>query len=177
MTSPRLRGLADPLQPSVARVGKGKEVARGGKDNRKWKGRHDAILPIVPACCATNQTAAEAALWQAIRNRRLRGFKFRRQEKLGQFIVDFACFEARLVVEVDSAQHATEEGLGHDAERTAWLTARGFQLMRFSNTDVLKDLPSVLEAIAAKLKDPSTPFPVPPSPPKAGEGRGFADAG
>ena len=71
-----------------------------------------------------NATDAERALWQQVRAARLGGHKFRRQAPVGRYIVDFVCFEARLIVEVDGGQHAERQR--QDAQRTAWLASQGF---------------------------------------------------
>src|SRR5262245_8649857 len=80
-----------------------------------------------------NATDAEMKLWQQVRNRRLGGFKFRRQASIGHHIVDFLCAEKRLVVELDGGQHAPEL----DASRTARLEALGYRVIRFWNNEVL----------------------------------------
>ena len=66
-------------------------------------------------------TEAERRMWRLLRDRRLGGFKFRRQEQLGRYIVDFVCFERKLVIELDGSQHADS---AYDAERDAWLRSR-----------------------------------------------------
>ena len=91
-----------------------------------------------------------------MRDRRLGGFKFRRQASIGSYIVDFLCVEARLVVEIDGGQHTPEL----DAKRTAWIEAQGFQIVRFWNNDVLSNLDGVLVILleclrAAPLTQPS----------------------
>ena len=87
-------------------------------------------------------TPAEAALWQALRAHKLRGFKFRRQQVIGPFIVDFYCASTRLVVEVDGPVH--ERRSDEDAARQEFLEARGLHVLRFQNADVLDRLDSVL---------------------------------
>jgi very-short-patch-repair endonuclease len=108
-------------------------------------------------------TEAERQLWSALRNRQLDGVKFRRQVTLGPYIVDFLCVDAALVVEVDGGQHSEEV----DASRSAWLTAQGYQILRFWNHEVLTNLDGVVEAIAVDLKKKTL---TQPSPAKAGEG-------
>jgi len=81
------------------------------------------------------ETRAEAHLWGALRARRLGGWKWKRQLPFGPFFLDFACVDARLIVEVDGGQHA--EQLGYDARRTAFLRGAGWRVMRFWNSDVL----------------------------------------
>ena len=110
---------------------------------------------------------AEAALWATLRRKRLR-VKFRRQEPIGRYIVDFVCFERQLVVEVDGSQHDEAAVQQKDDDRTAWLESQGFKVLRFWSNDVLRDTDAICEAIlnALSLESPS-PY---PSPIK-GEGR------
>jgi very-short-patch-repair endonuclease len=95
-------------------------------------------------------TEAETALWDRLRNRGLNGAKFRRQVPLGPFVVDFACFDARLVVEVDGGQHAASQQ--QDVQRTTWLEAQGYRVVRFWNNEVLENIEGVLQTIAANLE-------------------------
>ena len=81
----------------------------------------------------TNQTDAERKLWHQIRLLKAEGFHFRRQVPIDQFIVDFACFSQRLVIEVDGGQHNMEPGLKADAARDAHLYHQGFNVLRFWN--------------------------------------------
>jgi len=78
-------------------------------------------------------TDAEAAIWRLLRNRRLAQFKFRRQVPFQNYILDFVCFEKRLVVEIDGSQHSPEV----DQPRTDRLAAEGFRIARYWNNDVL----------------------------------------
>jgi very-short-patch-repair endonuclease len=93
-------------------------------------------------------TDAERAMWRLLRDRRLSTFKFRRQEPFKNYILDFVCFEKRLVIEIDGSQHAESES---DAARDAALSAKGFAIARYWNNDVLQQPASVLEDILAKL--------------------------
>jgi very-short-patch-repair endonuclease len=95
-----------------------------------------------------SQTNAERALWYHLRGNRLQGHKFRRQHPYGRYILDFVCLEARLVIELDGGQH---QGSVNDRERDAWLQARGFQILRFWNHDVLARPDAVLEHLFAAL--------------------------
>jgi len=99
----------------------------------------------------SNMTDAERALWQRIRRRQVEGRKFRRQFPLGNYIVDFICLEAGLVIEVDGGQHLER---AYDVRRTAWLEAQGFKVIRFWNNEVLKEMNAVLEAIRMELAPP-----------------------
>jgi very-short-patch-repair endonuclease len=107
------------------------------------------------------QTDAEKALWARLKNRQLDGVKFRRQQPLGPYIVDFASLERRIIVEVDGGQHNEpssfpfeEEGRGRerDGERTAWLKKRGYQVLRFWNNEVLMNMEAVLQRIMEVMR-------------------------
>ena len=97
----------------------------------------------------SNPTDAEKRLWSRLRRKQLAGHRFRRQVPLGTYVVDFACLEARLIVEVDGGQHG-EQGK-RDAARTAWLEAQGFRVLRFGNNDVLENTDGVFAAIRVAL--------------------------
>jgi len=96
----------------------------------------------------SRQTDAERKRWFAVRDRRLSGFKFVRQEAIGPFIVDFVCRDKRLVVEVDGGQHADS---AEDAARDAFLAGGGYRVMRFRNNDVLSNRDGVLTVILEAL--------------------------
>ena len=106
-----------------------------------------------------NPTDAEKRLWLALRQT-LPAAKFRRQVPVTPYFADFLSFAARLIVELDGGQHADAEAQVYDARRTAFLTRKGYKVLRFWNTDVMQNLHGVLETIAQNL-------PLPP-----GEGRG-----
>jgi very-short-patch-repair endonuclease len=105
-----------------------------------------------------DDTQAETRLWQALRNRKLGGWKWRRQVPRGPYIVDFFCAEAKLVVEVDGATHSSEAEVAYDLRRTAFLEEEGLTVFRITNHGVFEDLQSVCLAILA-LCDRSTPSP------------------
>jgi very-short-patch-repair endonuclease len=111
-------------------------------------------------------TAAEAILWQALRGSRL-GVRFRRQHPVGRFILDFWCAEAKLAVEVDGGIH--DEQQAHDAERSAVLELYGYEIVRFRNDEVLKDLPSVIQRIKTTISARTALLPLSCS---SGEGAG-----
>lgn len=90
-------------------------------------------------------TEAEHVLWERIRRREIHGARFRRQVVLGNYIVDFVCLEARLIIELDGAQHTLQRE--YDARRTEWLESQNFRVVRFWNSDVMEDLDGVVEAI------------------------------
>ena len=117
-----------------------------------------------------DQTEAERVLWQHVRDRRLLGWKFRRQRRVGPYFADFTCTEGHLIVELDGSQHL--DAVEHDAARTRFLETRGFRVLRFWNDDVLRETDAVLDAIAAALA-PQTPTRR-PLPPGGGQGSGPA---
>jgi very-short-patch-repair endonuclease len=96
-------------------------------------------------------TDAENRLWLAFKDRRIGPHKFRRQHPIGRFIVDFACLEGRLIIELDGGQHAGQ--VRYDDVRTRRLQALGLNVLRFWNNDVLADTEGVLTMIAAALSD------------------------
>jgi very-short-patch-repair endonuclease len=96
-------------------------------------------------------TDAEKALWMKLRNRQLEGVKFRRQQPIGSYIVDFVSFERKLVIEIDGGQHNEERTKERDEERTMRLEERGYRVMRFWNNEVLTNAEGVLERIREAL--------------------------
>jgi very-short-patch-repair endonuclease len=98
-----------------------------------------------------NATSAERRLWQGLRREQVTGFRFRRQVILGGFVADFACFEVRMVIEVDGATHGTDEEIARDAARSTALAAQGYDVLRFTNDDVFHNLNGVLETIHMRL--------------------------
>jgi very-short-patch-repair endonuclease len=94
-----------------------------------------------------SQTSAEAKLWQALRNRQLARWKFRRQHPIDRYIVDFVTLDGKLIVEVDGVMHSTSSEIERDRTRTEVLEACGFLVIRVSNSDVYENLEGVLEFI------------------------------
>jgi very-short-patch-repair endonuclease len=89
-------------------------------------------------------TRAERKLWSRLRDRRFLGLKFKRQVPIERFVVDFACLEANLIVEVDGGQHA--ERIAVDSRRTEILESLGYLVLRFWNNDVLMNIDGVLSS-------------------------------
>ena len=96
-----------------------------------------------------DSTDAERAFWNRVRNRRLSGYKFRRQVPIGPYIADFVCVSGGLIIELDGSQH--RERTDEDRERTRWLEGAGYRVLRVWNDDVLHNMDRVLEAIMAEL--------------------------
>jgi very-short-patch-repair endonuclease len=111
---------------------------------------HRPVKPIARAharAMRVTATEAEKALLRLLRDQRLAEMKWRRQIPIGAFIVDFVCFEHRLIVECDGSQHADNR---HDDKRDAWLWAQGFRVLRFWNHDVMGARLSVIDTILAQ---------------------------
>jgi very-short-patch-repair endonuclease len=98
-----------------------------------------------------NSTDAERILWSELRDHRLAGAGFRRQVPIENYVADFICHAAKLVIELDGGQHFSSHGEQADAKRSAALEARGFRVLRFSNRDVMTNRAGVLETIAAAV--------------------------
>jgi very-short-patch-repair endonuclease len=112
-------------------------------------------------------TDAEIKLWQNLRCRQINGFRFRKQSPMGQYIVDFICHEARLIVEVDGGQHT--EAMEYDDQRTRWLESQGYKVQRFWNNEVLEQLETVIEVIMDRCESNRSPLPFLP-PQNGGKG-------
>ena len=107
-----------------------------------------------------NMTDAECLLWRHLRAHRLDGRKFRRQQPIGPYVVDFVDFGARVIVEADGGQHNDN---ADDPVRDAWLTEQGFKVMRFWNNEILQSADAVLAMIWTAVAEaaPSPPAPLP----------------
>jgi very-short-patch-repair endonuclease len=147
-------------------------VRRGGDErqsaDRIWATRDHSVVPlnrVRARAMRAEPTDAEKKLWRHLRSRlAVDGTHFRRQVRLGPYIVDFACHQAGLIIEVDGGQHA--EAVNTDLERTKFLEAQGYRVLRFWNNDVLRNIDGVLEVIRSAV----TPTPTPdPSPQGGGE--------
>ncbi|MEW5966285.1 MAG: aminotransferase class III-fold pyridoxal phosphate-dependent enzyme [Pseudomonadota bacterium] len=155
-------------------AGAGGEGADGGSRGAR---RHPDIPPEYIEFARKlrhEQTDAESVLWYLLRDRRLAGYKFRRQHPMPPYTLDFYCHEASLAIELDGGQHAESV---RDARRDAWLAQQGLRVVRFWNNQVLQETEAVLSAIWAALPagerpHPQTlgPHPQPLSPGERGEG-------
>ncbi|BET57747.1 endonuclease domain-containing protein [Geobacter sp. 60473] len=106
----------------------------------------------------SNMTEPEKRMWyQCLKHLPLR---FRRQRPVGPYIVDFYCAELKLVIEIDGAGHATDEGIVYDAGRTAFLEGLGLRVIRFGNHEVMNNIEGVFESLQKEVRPPSIP-PIP----------------
>lgn len=149
----------------------------GARSRSEWEG--EGMRPTRKELLArarwmrANPTEAEERLWSTLRDRRLAAFKFRRQQVILPYIVDFVCFGERLIIEADGSQHANNPG---DARRDAYLRGQGFRLLRFWNNHIFVDAEAVAAAILDALSIPHPPKPSAWAPPSPARGEGFAGA-
>ena len=113
---------------------------------------HDDSITSRARRLRRDSTDAERLLWNRLRGRRLGGYKFRRQAPICGYIVDFACFDKRLIVEIDGGHHGFESNLGNDEVRRARIESEGFMVLRFWNSDVYADIDGVLESVLRQLE-------------------------
>ena len=104
-----------------------------------------------------NPTECEQALWKHLRMRQINGYKFRRQQPIGPYIVDFVSFERRVIIELDGGQHSQQ--MVYDSKRTAWLEAQGYHVLRFWNNQVLEEAEAVKAVILKVLERGEYPPP------------------
>ena len=98
-----------------------------------------------------NSTGAEILLWTYLKQSQLKGIKFRRQQSIGNYIVDFYCPEEKLAIELDGEFHFDEEVKIYDRERTNYINKLGIKVLRFENQEVLYNLENVLKSIADEI--------------------------
>src|SRR5262245_37163351 len=96
-----------------------------------------------------NLTPAEKRLWSKLRRRQVEDCRFRRQVPLGSFVIDFACLDRKLLIEIDGGLHHGREA--YDAQRTRWLEIHGYRVLRFPNSEVMWDINGVVQAIRSAL--------------------------
>jgi very-short-patch-repair endonuclease len=119
-------------------------------------------------------TKAESVLWKLLRAHRLDGMAFRRQTPIGPYIADFVCHDAKLIVEADGAHHAEGDNIAADRRRDEFLRARGYKVMRFTNTEILEDRDQVVARIREFISSRASV--TPPSHPSPARGEGFDGA-
>jgi isoleucyl-tRNA synthetase/very-short-patch-repair endonuclease len=151
----------------------GEGGARSATDEGAAKHRVDDRLRGYAKDMRSEPTEAENVLWTLLRGRRFSGFKFRRQVPIGNYIADFVCYEARLVLEADGGQHGESR---HDEKRDAWFKEQGFRVRRFWNHEIFTQRTMVEETLWHDLqadRDPSSGL----RPPSPARGEGANDAG
>jgi very-short-patch-repair endonuclease len=106
-----------------------------------------------------NMTDVERDLWYQLRAKRFDGFKFKRQVPIKKYILDFVCFEKKLIIELDGGQHVDQAD--HDAKRDLFFEEQGFRVLRFWNNDVVENKEGVLQMILRALHESPLPNPLP----------------
>ena len=140
-----------------------------GPPSRELQQRRTSLKTSAARSLRTNATDAERRLWGLLRRKQLGGVKFRRQQPIGPYIVDFYCSSAKLVIELDGGHHNEGANLEYDERRTLYLRKCGYRVLRFGNPDLLKNQQSVLDTIWQALLGSNVPLPAqsqnsPPSP-------------
>lgn len=105
-----------------------------------------------------NATSAEAILWAKLKGKQLSGYKFRRQQGIDQYIIDFYCSEYQLAIEIDGATHSTDEEIERDKRRQSEIEKLGIQFLRFTNPDIYQNLDEVLKTILDWLEQHQPPL-------------------
>ncbi|MEK7183658.1 MAG: endonuclease domain-containing protein [Patescibacteria group bacterium] len=98
-----------------------------------------------------NPTFTEKIFWQQVRGKQISGYKIRRQHPIDKYVVDFYCARFHLIIEIDGDVHRIPECMAKDTIRTDYFFANGYQLIRFTNNQILNDLPKVLLALKQRL--------------------------
>jgi ATP-dependent helicase HrpA/adenine-specific DNA-methyltransferase len=98
------------------------------------------------------ETDTEHRLWDLLRDRKLAGFKFRRQHPIGRYVLDFYCASARLAIEIDGSDHLEADRVEYDADRTRLLAARAIRVLRFANEEILHEPAGVVDAILRTIR-------------------------
>ncbi len=101
-----------------------------------------------------DMTPQERLLWNRLRDRQVGGYKFRKQQPIGPYIVDFICHEKKLIVEADGSQHYDSD---HDLARDQWLKKQDYSVLRYRNNEINENLEGVLEAILIALSQNPSP--------------------
>jgi 5-methyltetrahydrofolate--homocysteine methyltransferase len=138
-----------------------KEAPEPPKGEQYWRTADPVLYGLMKGFAQkmryNSPTEAEVLLWNVLSNKKLEGYKFRRQHIIGGYIADFVCLKEKLIIEIDGLIHQLPENIKSDKERTKWLNSQDFRVIRFTNEEVLSNLDFVLNKISTELKK------VPPS--------------
>ena len=119
-------------------------------DESMWKGA-PATNFLLAKQLRGNMTQAEILMWDKLKNKQLKGYKFRRQHPIHHFIVDFYCHELKLIIEIDGKYHDSEEQKNKDFERTELLAFQGLREIRFTNDEIINTIDSVLKQLEERI--------------------------
>src|SRR3990172_6893613 len=149
------RAAAECSFPFKGKVGMGMGLVGMGMGRMKGQTNRNILQNRLQRRLRNSMTDAERRLWQCLKQQQMGGFKFRRQHPFGDYVVDFVCLDAMIVIEVDGGQHMENPRL--DAVRTASLNAAGFRVLRFWNNEILQNLEAVKVSIWRALHTPPPP--------------------
>lgn len=121
--------------------------------------RRQNLKTVFAAHLREEMTDAERRLWAVLRSKQVGGVKFRRQQPIGPYVVDFYCSAAKLIVELDGDQHGADDAVQRDESRTLWLNEQGYRVLRFANWEVMKERERVVGAIVHDLEEHDVPLP------------------
>ena len=141
-------GITPPLRGSRRDKGASTQMSRWGAIKRFYTQQTLQKAQTL----RESQTNAEGLLWHYLRDKQLAGYKFRRQQPIGPYIVDFACMPQKMLIELDGGQHAEQHT--YDKKRDEFLREKGYKILRFWNNDVFENCFGVLESIRAAVQDP-----------------------
>ena len=141
--------------------GGGSEASEVAMEEKKPSWNVSSKLRSNARALRKNSTDAERLLWSELRDHRLSGAGFRRQVPIENYVADFVCHAARLVIELDGGQHFSDQAERADSRRSAVIEAKGFRVLRFSNHDVMTNRTGVLETIASVITERAPTLPLP----------------
>lgn len=98
-----------------------------------------------------NSTIQEKRLWNLLKNHKFHGLKFKRQQPVGNYIVDFICKEAKIIIEVDGGQHNEMENIEADNVRTVFLESKGYKVIRFWNNEIYENIEGVIKRLESEI--------------------------
>ena len=98
-----------------------------------------------------NSTIYEKRVWNLLKNHQFHGLKFKRQQPIGEYIVDFVCKEAKIIIEVDGGQHNLDENIERDNIRTKYLESLGYKVIRFWNNEIFENIEGVVKKIEQEV--------------------------
>ncbi len=121
------------------------------------RGKTDPATVLKARLVRSQMTVCEGILWDALRDGRLNGMKFRRQHPFGPFVLDFFCVKSQLAIELDGNIHDQPGQVDYDRERTTYLEEHGLHVLRFRNKEVIEKMDEVLQKILKAASPTSTP--------------------
>jgi len=124
---------------------------KGGRGITKTMLFYNTRLKQISRHLRSNMTDAEKLLWSKLRAKQLKGRQFYRQRIIGDYIVDFYCPQANLIIELDGGQHYTDEGIKKDKMRDNYIREQGYKILRFSDREIFENLEGVIERIYGDL--------------------------